>query len=151
MNILDIKYEIYIEGTLEKVWNALVHPKYVKQIYMESVLESTFQEGDPYAYVGPGLEGERTTHVYGTVISCKVNRELSISHYTGKAYNPETSIYPSYITYQLEKIGKTVKLTLLHDRWEENDPSYEGSKKAWPMILSNTKTLIETGRTLDFE
>jgi uncharacterized protein YndB with AHSA1/START domain len=148
---LDIKYEIYIEGTLEQVWNALVQPEYVKQLYMGSVIESTFQEGDSFAYVGPGAEGETTTHVFGTVISYKANKELSFSHYTGKAYNPETQMYPSYITYQLEKIGKTVKLTLIHDRWKENDPSYEGSKKAWPMILSSTKSLIEAGKTLDFE
>jgi hypothetical protein len=41
-------------------------------------------------------------------------------------------------------------LTLIHDQWKEGDLSYENSDKAWWMILNNTKTLVETGSTLNF-
>ena len=41
-------------------------------------------------------------------------------------------------------------LILIHDQWKEVDPYYENSNKAWWMILNNTKTLVETGSTLDF-
>ncbi|MFC5649496.1 SRPBCC domain-containing protein [Paenibacillus solisilvae] len=147
---MDLTYETYIGGTLEQVWKAIVDAEYVKQVYYGSVIESTFQAGDSLAYVGPGSQGERTTHVFGSILTCESNRELSFRHFTGKAYNPETDKYESRVTYQLEKIGEAVKLTLIHDQWKENDPSYEGSKKSWPMLLSNTKTLVETGKTLKF-
>ncbi|MCH5583864.1 SRPBCC domain-containing protein [Shimazuella sp. AN120528] len=145
---MDLKYEIYIDGTLEQVWSVLVDPKFVKEIYYGSVIESTFQVGDSLAYVGPGADGDRTVHVYGNILAYEPTKKLSFTHYTGKAYNPDTEKYESRITYQLEKVGEVVKLTLVHDQWKPNDPSYEGSKSFWPIGLSMMKSLVETGKTL---
>jgi uncharacterized protein YndB with AHSA1/START domain len=141
-------YEIYIAATPAQVWNTLVDPEYVKQIYYGSVIESSFRVGEPISYVGPGLEGDQTTHIYGTVLAYEPNKKFSFTHFTGKVYQAETEKYESRVTYELEQVGQSTKLTLVHDEWEDNDPSYAGSQNSWPMILSNTKTLIETGRTL---
>jgi uncharacterized protein YndB with AHSA1/START domain len=145
---MDLKYEIYIDGTLEQVWSALVDPEYVKQMYYGSVIESTFKVGDTLAYVGPGVDGDRTTHVYGKILASKPHELLSFTHFTGKSYNPDTEKYASRITYSLDQVGEAVKLTLVHDQWKENDPSYKGSLAYWPIGLSMMKTLIETGKLL---
>jgi hypothetical protein len=50
----------------------------------------------------------------------------------------------------LEPAGDCTKLTLVHDRWPENHPSFESTQQSWPIILSNLKTFAETGKTLNF-
>ncbi|MNE50422.1 hypothetical protein D3C80_1449950 [compost metagenome] len=147
----DLKFEIYIGGSLEEVWEALVAPHQVQQIYYGSVIHSTFKEGDLLEYIGPGNEGEKTLHVFGRILEFSPQKAFRFTHKVGPSYlkNPDAENYESQISWLLEPAGGTTKLTLIHDKWHQDDPSYEGSRKTWPMILSNIKTLIETGRTLN--
>ncbi|MGE7986577.1 SRPBCC domain-containing protein [Lysinibacillus fusiformis] len=146
----DLKYQFYIAGTPEEVWKALISPEGTKQIYYGSVIISTFHVGDLLEYVGPGVDGDNTVHVYGNVLEYEPNQLLRFTHYPGKSYIKDDLAFESRISYLLEPIGSITKLTLIHDQWKEGDSTYENSDKAWWMILSNTKTLVETGRILDF-
>lgn len=145
----DLKYVFYIAGTPEDVWKALISPEGTKQIFYGSVIKSTFQVGDPLEYVGPGADGDETVHVYGNVLEYEPNQVLRFTHFAGKSYTQgDKEEYESRISYLLEPVGACTKLTLIHDQWQEGDPHYEASDAAWWMILSNTKTLVETGKTL---
>jgi hypothetical protein len=47
----------------------------------------------------------------------------------------------------------TVKLTLKHEDllpedWVDDDNTFRGLNNGWPAIVSNLKSLLETGRTL---
>ncbi|AZU60045.1 SRPBCC domain-containing protein [Neobacillus mesonae] len=146
----DLTYVFYIGGTPREVWEALISPEGTKKIYYGSVIHSTFQVGDPLEYVGPGVDGDETVHVYGKVLEHVPNQVLRFTHLVGKSYMKDNEQeYESRISYLLEPAGGCTKLTLIHDQWEEGDPYYENSDAAWWMILSNTKTLVETGKTLD--
>ncbi|WP_141432219.1 SRPBCC domain-containing protein [Bacillus sp. 03113] len=147
---MDLKYEFYIAGTPEKVWDVLITPEGTKEIFYGSIIKSTFKEGDPIAYVGPGIEGDETVHVYGKVLAFETQKELTFTHYVGESYLKGRENYESRISYLLEPVGRCTKLTLIHDQWDINNPSYKNSDKAWWMILNNIKTYIETGKTLDF-
>ena len=148
----DLKYHFYIAGTPEEVWKALISPEGTKQIYYGSVILSTFQVGDLLEYVGPGVDGDKTLHVYGNVLEYEPNQVLRFTHYPGKSYlKDDDHAFESRISYFLEPIGSCTKLTLIHDQWKEGDSTYENSEKDWWMILSNTKTLVETGNVLDFD
>jgi uncharacterized protein YndB with AHSA1/START domain len=52
----------------------------------------------------------------------------------------------SRVTWEIESVGDSCRLTVTHDQLPEGAPSalYGG----WPMILSGLKTLLETGETL---
>jgi len=52
----------------------------------------------------------------------------------------------SRVTYEIEQIADSCKLTVTHDNLREdaNSQIYGG----WPMILSGLKTLLETGEKL---
>jgi hypothetical protein len=52
----------------------------------------------------------------------------------------------SRITWEIQPIGDSCRLTVTHDQLREgaNSQLYGG----WPMILSGLKTLLETGQTL---
>ena len=54
---------------------------------------------------------------------------------------------PSRVTWEIEPVGDSCRLTVTHDQLREgaNDELYGG----WPMILSGLKTLLETGELLD--
>jgi uncharacterized protein YndB with AHSA1/START domain len=146
---LDLQYDFYIAGTPEQVWQVIVNPDMLKQIYGGSILESSFEVGAPYRYVGPGKEGDQTVHVYGTILEYEPSKTLSMTTYTGSVYYPNAAQYDSRTIYRLEPVGKCTHLKVIQDQFKPGDPSYEATVRAWPMILSNCKTLIETGKTLD--
>ncbi|QHW32027.1 polyketide cyclase [Paenibacillus rhizovicinus] len=146
----DLKYDIYIGANPEDVWKVLVTPEGTKAIFFGSVLESTFEIGSPYAYVGPGNDGERTVHVYGEVLEYEANRRMSYTEHPGPSYRDNHAELETRVTLTMEVVGAVTKLTLVNDRWPDGHPSYESTKQSWPMILSNIKTYAETGKTLDF-
>jgi len=54
----------------------------------------------------------------------------------------------SKVTFDIESLEQTVKLTVVHDEFEPGSPMLDGIRGGWPAILSNLKTLLETGETL---
>jgi uncharacterized protein YndB with AHSA1/START domain len=147
---MELKYEFYIDAGPEAVWNTLVSPEGTRQTLFGSVLRSTFKEGDPYEYVGPGNDGEETVHVYGTLLAYEPHKKLSYIEHPGPSYHANHEELESRVTFTLDTIGQCTKLTLINDQWTANHPSFAAADGHWWMILSNMKTWTETGRTLDF-
>lgn len=147
---MELKYVTYIDGTPEQVWNALVSPEGTKAIFYGSVLQSTFEVGAPYAYVGPGNDGDETVHVYGNILAFEPYRLMSYTEHPGPSYAENHAELETRVTATLETVGKCTKLTLVNDQWPENHPSYERTKESWHFIMSSIKTYVETGKTLDF-
>jgi hypothetical protein len=58
---------------------------------------------------------------------------------------------PSRVTYLLEPQGKTVKLTVTHENFAEGSKTLPSISFGWPMVLSNLKSILETGRTLPLD
>ena len=52
----------------------------------------------------------------------------------------------SRVTWEIEPVGDSCRLTLTHDQLRDNAP--EELYGGWPMILSGLKTWLETGQTL---
>ncbi|MNI51931.1 hypothetical protein D3C73_1066820 [compost metagenome] len=146
----ELRYEFYIGAAPERVWECLVSPDEIKQIYYGSSIRSSFVEGESLEYVGPGADGNETVHVYGTLLEYVPHRALRFTHKVGPSYVKNGENYESRISWLLEPARSCTKLTLIHDGWHPADSSYTASDSAWWQILSNTKTLAETGRTLDF-
>jgi uncharacterized protein YndB with AHSA1/START domain len=53
----------------------------------------------------------------------------------------------SRVTIELVPETEATRVSVLHDRWAEDDDAYASSADGWPRILSRLKTLIETGKT----
>lgn len=147
---MELKYEFYIGAEQDKVWDILVSDEGVRQTFFGCVIESTFEPGAPFKYVGPGKYGDNTVHVYGTILAHEPRSVLSYLEHPGPSYHANHEELESRVTFTLETVGKCTKLTLVNDRYSEDHPSYENAKSHWWMILSNIKTLAETGKTLDF-
>lgn len=147
---MDLKYVLYINASPENVWNVFVSEEGTKAIFFGSILKSTFEIGAPYEYVGPGNDGDETVHVYGKILAFEPNKLMSYTEHPGPSYRENHAELETRVTLTLEKVGHCTKLTLVNDQWPENHPSYESTKESWPMILSNVKTYVESGQTLDF-
>jgi hypothetical protein len=68
----------------------------------------------------------------------------------GEAYSKEAAKYESRITYTFEPAGEATRVTVVQDKWQEGDPIYKNTADGgWARILSNFKSLIETGKPLE--
>jgi uncharacterized protein YndB with AHSA1/START domain len=58
---------------------------------------------------------------------------------------------PSRVTFELQRIGSVVKLTLIHDDFESASATFETTRHGWPAIMSSLKSLLEVGSPLPFQ
>jgi hypothetical protein len=58
---------------------------------------------------------------------------------------------PSRVTWEIEKMGESCRLTLVHDEFDGETATYHSVEHGWSQILSGLKTLIETGKPLIVE
>lgn len=116
-------FEIYIKTTPERLWEAITDG--------ETRRKYTF--GAP-----PPAEAD--------VVESDPPRKL-VERMLAKWSEEVEAEGPSRITWEIEPVGTSCRLTLTHDELKEgaNDQLYGG----WPMILSGLKTLVESGELLD--
>lgn len=148
---MDLRYEIYINEKPDKVWDTFMSPEGVRKIFYGSKFISTKKVGEQFQYVGPGYDGPETIHLYGKILAYEQGKTLSLLEHPGPSYQPRHAELQSRITFTLESVGECTKLTLVNDQWTSNHPSYNNTKSTWPIVLSNIKTLAETGKTLQLE
>jgi uncharacterized protein YndB with AHSA1/START domain len=55
---------------------------------------------------------------------------------------------PSRVTFELESLKGQVKLTVVHDEFDEGSRIFGMISKGWPAVLSSMKSYLETGRGL---
>jgi uncharacterized protein YndB with AHSA1/START domain len=54
----------------------------------------------------------------------------------------------SKVTFEIEPLGQQVKLTVVHDDFDPGSAVLELVSQGWPQLLSDLKTLLETGELL---
>lgn len=146
----ELTYVIYVNGGAEAVWHALTSPEGTRAIFFGAELQSTFEIGAPYQYVGPGADGQETVHVYGDILAFEPYAKMSYTEHPGPSYRDNHAELETRVTLTLEPVGETTKLTLVNDQWPDDHPSYESTGNSWPMTMSSIKSYVETGKALNF-
>jgi uncharacterized protein YndB with AHSA1/START domain len=54
----------------------------------------------------------------------------------------------SRVTFEIEALGERVKLTVIHEGFEPGSVVISMVSNGWPRVLSDLKTLLETGELL---
>jgi uncharacterized protein YndB with AHSA1/START domain len=147
---MELKYEFYIDATPERVWEAFISPEGVRNTFFGCTINSTFEVGSPYEYVGPGNDGDQTVHVYGTILAYEPGVIFSAIEHPGPSYRDNHAEIHSRMTFTLETVGKCTRLKLIDDEFSDNNPTAETAENHWWYIMSNIKTYAETGKALDF-
>jgi uncharacterized protein YndB with AHSA1/START domain len=134
-------YVTYIRSTPERLWSALTtDTAFMKQYWFGMHCESTWTAGAPWRLVS------ETGEVFdaGEIEAADPPRRLVIRWEHRK--RPELAAEgPSRCTIELEPTGGAVKLTITHTVDREGSKLVEAVSGGWPKILSNLKSLLETG------
>lgn len=136
-------YVTYIRTTPEKLWDAIVKPDFVRQWFWGTTFQSDWKKGSPWTLTKP--EGHVDTS--GKVLEVEKPRRLVISW--ENVHRPELMAEgASQCTFDIEKLGDSVKLTVTHEIARDNSKLIQAVSGGWPMVLASLKTLLETGQTL---
>lgn len=136
-------FEIYIRTTPERLWAAITDGTLTRQYYMGSCVESSWQVGADYRYIGP----DGATMLAGAVL------EIDPPHRLVTTFHPswipdDAAGSSSKVTWAIAATEGVCKLTVTHDDLDTANPALAGITSGWAQILSGLKTLLETGEPL---
>jgi uncharacterized protein YndB with AHSA1/START domain len=142
MTNVEFVYTTYIQSTQQKVWDALTTPEFTRQ-YWGCELTSDWKAGSSWHSIR-NADGQR--NMVGKVLESSPPDTLSFSWHLPDT-NQESD--QSRVTYKLETIADTVKLTVIHDKLESGSTMATNISQGWPLVLSSLKSFLETGKALD--
>src|SRR5262249_61292422 len=105
--------------------------------------ESEWKRGAPWKILAP--DGRVADS--GEVLEIEPHRRLVLS-WRNQLF-PETHAEGySRLTYELETVGESVKLTVVHEIDKPDSKLIGMGSNGWPHILASLKSLLETGESL---
>ena len=135
-------YVTFICTTPEKLWAALTDPAMMKQYWFGMHCESDWKAGSPWRLVfSDGRVADD-----GSIVEIEPGKRMVIE-WTNR-FKPELAGEgPSRCTMELEPVdGGAVKLTITHEHDKSQSKLIEQVGGGWPKVLSNLKSLLETGK-----
>ena len=145
-------YVTYIATTPERVWQALVDTDVTRQYWVDPTADSPahvnvsdWRPGSRWEH--QRVDDARTVDMVGKVVESTPPRRLVLSWSRPK--DAEDDAMHSRVTFDIESHGeRLIRLTVTHEDLERDPQMLAGVSGGWPKILSNLKTLLETGRAL---
>ena len=134
-------YVTYIRTTPEKLWSALTDDaEFMKQYWFGVHCESQWTAGSEWKMV----QGDDQVSDDGEIVEADPPRRLVI-RWRHKSKPELTAEGESLCTMELEPGGGAVKLSITHTIEREPSKFIEAVSGGWPKIISNLKSLLETG------
>lgn len=133
-------YVTYIRTTPEKLWKALTDPQFTRQYWFGMASTSDWKPGSPWKLVA----GDGKVWDEGEVIEADPPRRLVLrwEHQMKPELKAEG---PALCTMELQPEAGAVKLTITHTSEHEASKVIVAVSGGWPKVLSNLKSLLETG------
>src|SRR5689334_24162489 len=136
-------YVTYIRTTPEKLWEALTEPRFMREYWFDTICESEWKPGSAWRMV----RGDGTLTDSGTILEAERPRQMVIRWMN--EWKPELKAEgPSTCTITLEPVDDAVKLTVTHEIDRAESGLITAVSGGWPRILSNLKSLLETGAVI---
>jgi uncharacterized protein YndB with AHSA1/START domain len=134
-------YVTYIRTTQEKLWSALTgDSEFMKQYWFGVHCQSEWKAGSSWKMISP--EGRILDD--GEIVAADPPSRLVIrwQHQNKPELKAEGA---SLCTIELESLAAAVKLSITHTIEREPSKLIEAVGGGWPKIMSNLKSLLETG------
>jgi len=134
-------FEIYIRTTPERLWEAIIDSDIRGKYQFGNWQRSDWSPGSHYEMGNP------KAGVLGEGVNLEVDPPRRLVQTMVALWGDDVkSEGTSRITWEIEPVGDSCRLTVTHDQLREgaNSQLYGG----WPMILSGLKTWLETGEVL---
>jgi uncharacterized protein YndB with AHSA1/START domain/DNA-binding transcriptional ArsR family regulator len=150
-------YVTYIRTSPERLWQALTDPGFTAR-YWGRTYDTDWHEGSRYAMTQSGVLVEDVGQV---VLEADPPRRLSYTWHAVSAelaevlgwsddFAARAAAEPrSKVTFEIEpQDDGTVRLTVVHDGFEDGSAMLESVSGGWPRVLANLKTWLETGEAV---
>lgn len=135
-------YTIYIRTSAERLWEALTSPEFTKQYWFGMQLQTDWKAGSAWRLLFPDGRLADT----GEVLEVDPPRRLVLRW--RNEWGPEMKAEgEATCIMSLEPADGAVKLTITHEMERDHSLLIEKVSGGWPRILSNLKSLLETGQT----
>jgi uncharacterized protein YndB with AHSA1/START domain len=146
---------IYIRSTPERLWQGLTDPAFSQRCWHGIVFESDWKPGstvtvrypehdvtiaDPAQVVLESNPYKRLSYTWHTFTL----EWAAVSGFSEELLARFSAERRSKVTFDIEDLGETVKLTVVHDDFEPGSAVLEAVTNGWPRFLANLKTLLET-------
>jgi uncharacterized protein YndB with AHSA1/START domain len=132
-------YVTYIRIPPEKLWHALTTPELIKQYRFGMSVESEWKVGSAWRMYAYGSLMDS-----GEILESISQRRLVMSW--RNEWKPEFKAEGySRLVYEIEPTGPSAKFTLTHSMERPDSKFIEAVSEGWPLVLSNLKSLLETG------
>jgi uncharacterized protein YndB with AHSA1/START domain len=139
-------YTTYIRATPEDVWDALTDSELTAQFWGHRQV-SDWSVGSRVDHVRADDSG--VADASGLVMESDRPRRLVFGFDDPKRFEDRTH-EPSVVTFEIEPHVDIVQLTVTHTSLPSMDDR-RACSQGWPAVLSNLKTLLETGEVLPQE
>ena len=136
-------YTTYIKTTPEKLWAAITTPEFQRQYWFGVHLETDWKAGAPWRMLYP--DGRVTDS--GEVVEADPPRCLVLKWLNEWSPEMKAEGY-SRCTMEIEPVANAVKLTVTHTINRAESKLIGAVSGGWPRILSNLKSLLETGQVI---
>jgi uncharacterized protein YndB with AHSA1/START domain/DNA-binding transcriptional ArsR family regulator len=152
----DFVYTTYINTTPERLWQALTDPVFTSR-YWGATFDTDWQKGSTMTWNEGGVTVADPAQV---VLESEPYRRLAYTWHTftqefadAQGVDAEllakmTGESRSKVSFEIEPVGELVKLTVVHDDFDPGSVVREMIGEGWPRLLSDLKTLLETGEPL---
>ena len=135
-------YQVFIQATPEQIWDAITKPEFTARYFHGARIEATRERRRAF-----GPNGE----VWGDEATTEYDPPRRLVHGWRSLYDPELAEEEqSRVTWEIDPESDGVcKLTVIHDLLEGAPKTAASvSGPGWMYVLSNLKTLLETGQPL---
>jgi uncharacterized protein YndB with AHSA1/START domain len=136
-------YVTYIRTTPDKLWHALTTREFMAQYWLGASIATDWKVGSAWTLAYP--DGRVMDD--GEVLEFEPPKRLAL-RWVHRADAEATAEGPAVCMMELEPMGEAVRLTVTHAMERENSKLIAKVSGGWPRILSNLKSLLETGTVL---
>ncbi|GHB01430.1 hypothetical protein GCM10009069_25390 [Algimonas arctica] len=140
----DFVYTLYIAARAETVWNGLIQ-KELTEKYWGHHNKSDWTVGSIWQH--QRADDSNIVDVHGQVLESDPPHKLVVT-WNGADGSKMEEPTPSVVTYELLALGPDTKLTVTHSKLNIDSVMHKGVTQGWPAVLSNLKSLLETGKPL---
>lgn len=143
MNRSEFVYVTYVRTTPDKLWSALTSQEFMRQYWFGTHFETDWKTGSSWQLVFPDGRVADT----GEIVEIDPPKRLVLKW--RNEFRPELRAegYAS-CTIELEPMAEAVKLTIIHTMDRTGSKLIEAVSGGWPRILSNLKSILETGEVV---
>jgi len=136
-------YVTFIRTTPERLWSALTDPEFMKEYWFGTHLKTDWKPGARWEMIH---SDGRVTDA-GEVVEFDPPRRMVLNwqHELRPEWKAEGV---ARCTIELEPVSDAVKLTVTHTMEREDSKLIQAVSGGWPRILSNLKSLLETGQVV---